>query len=68
MRRIRLCIALSICAASPLAHGQPSADFFKDTFDQMLRDDAEYATSVGHHEYDDRWTDWSKSARDGRRR
>ncbi len=33
----------------------------------MLRNDPEYATSVGRHEYDDRWTDWTKSARDERR-
>ena len=67
MRRIAiLCIVL--CAAAPLAHGQSSAGFFKDTFEQMLRNDPEYATSVGRHEYDDRWTDWSKGARDERRR
>jgi uncharacterized protein (DUF885 family) len=63
-----VCIALCLCAFAPL-HGQSSSSgFFKDTFDQMLRADPEYATAVGHHEYDDRWTDWSKSARDERRR
>ena len=62
-------IALCLCAFAPLAHGQSSSSgFYKDTFDQMLRADPEYATSVGHHEYDDLWTDWSKSARDERRR
>jgi uncharacterized protein (DUF885 family) len=61
-------IALCICIITPRAHGQSSADFFKDTFEQMLRNDPEYATGVGHHEYDDRWTDWSKGARDERRR
>jgi uncharacterized protein (DUF885 family) len=64
-----VCIALCLCAFAPLAHGQSSSSgFFKDTFDQMLRADPEYATAAGHHEYDDRWTDWSKSARDERRR
>jgi hypothetical protein len=67
VRRIVLCIALSIGTLSPLAHSQPSADFFQDTFDQMLMNDPEYATSVGHHEYDDRWTDWSENARRERR-
>jgi uncharacterized protein (DUF885 family) len=62
-----LCIALCFCAVGPEAHGQSSAAF-KDTFEQMLRSDPEYATSVGRHEYDDRWTDWSKGARDQRRR
>jgi hypothetical protein len=66
---VGVCIALCLCAFAPLAHGQSSSSgFFKDTFDQMLRADPEYATEVGHHEYDDRWTDWSKSARDERRR
>jgi hypothetical protein len=62
------CIGLCICTIAPLAYGQSSAGFFKDTFEQMLRNDPEYATGVGHHEYDDRWTDWSKGARDERRR
>jgi uncharacterized protein (DUF885 family) len=70
MRRIASAvIAFCLCAFAPVAHGQSSSSvFFKDTFDQMLRADPEYATTVGHHEYDDRWTDWSKSARDERRR
>lgn len=60
-----LCFTL---AFAPLAHGQSSAAFFKDTFEQMLRNDPEYATNTGRHEYDDRWTDWSKAWRDQRRR
>src|SRR5216683_3225392 len=67
-RAASVVIALCFCAFAPLAHGQSSAAFFKDTFEQMLRNDPEYATGTGHHEYDDRWTDWSKSARDERRR
>jgi uncharacterized protein (DUF885 family) len=61
-----LFIAVCLCAVAPPTHGQSSAGFFKDTFEQMLRNDPEYATGVGHHEYDDRWTDWSKGARDER--
>src|SRR5436309_6882624 len=38
------------------------------SFEQMLRDNPEFATGVGRHEYDDRWTDWSKAGRDRRRR
>ena len=41
--------------------------FFKDTFDQMVRDNPEFATMIGIHKYDDRWTDWSKSGREHRR-
>jgi uncharacterized protein (DUF885 family) len=69
VRRIAvLCIALCVCAVAPLAQSQSSAGFYKDTFEQMLRNDPEYATGVGRHEYDDRWTDWSKRGRDERRR
>ena len=51
----------------PCAFAQGPGGFFKDTFEQMLRDNPEYATGVGRHEYDDRWTDWSNAARDQRR-
>ena len=34
----------------------------------MLRLDPEFATSAGFHQYDDRWTDWSKAAREQRSR
>ena len=49
------------------AQGVTSAGFFKDTFDEMLRADPAFATATGHHEFNDRWTDWSKAARDSRR-
>jgi uncharacterized protein (DUF885 family) len=69
---MRCIAALCIFAVAPLAHGQSSSSpfptiFFKDTFEQILRNDPEYATSVGRHDYDDRWTDWSKKGRDLRR-
>jgi uncharacterized protein (DUF885 family) len=64
---MRYLVAFCLFALSPLAQGQSSRAFFKETFEQMLRDDPEFATSAGHHEYDDRWTDWSKAARDQRR-
>ncbi|MDQ2840743.1 MAG: DUF885 domain-containing protein [Acidobacteriota bacterium] len=50
-----------------VAAAQSADSFFKDTFEQMLRQDPQFATSVGHHENDNRWTDWSKAARDRRR-
>ncbi|HWF10152.1 MAG TPA: DUF885 domain-containing protein [Bryobacteraceae bacterium] len=55
-----------IALALPLS-AQTSAALFKETFEQMLRDNPEFATGVGRHEYDDRWTDWSKPGRDRRR-
>ncbi len=60
-------IALLCLAATQVAQAQTPPDFFKDTFEQMVRDSPEYATGVGRHEFDDRWTDWSKAARDHRR-
>jgi uncharacterized protein (DUF885 family) len=59
---MRYLAALCLIALASSAHAQSS--FLKDTFEQLLRDNPEYATGVGRHEYDDRWTDWSKAARD----
>ncbi len=50
-----------------LAPAQSIQDFFRQAFEERLRDEPEFATSVGHHEYDDRWNDWSKAGRDQRR-
>jgi uncharacterized protein (DUF885 family) len=43
------------------------AKFFSDYFEQQLRDSPEYATTIGRHEYDDRWSDLSKEGRARRR-
>ena len=58
---------LAVSLATLPAQGPTSADFFKDTFDEMLRADPAFATTTGHHEFNDRWTDWSKAGRDSRR-
>ena len=51
--------------------GQPSQagiqQFFAQSFEEQLRDNPEFATGVGRHEYDDRWGDWSKAGREQRR-
>src|SRR5271156_671812 len=65
---LRYLAAYLVLALSALAQGQSSGGFFKETFEQMLRDNPEFSTMTGHHEFDDRWTDWSKAARDQRRR
>jgi uncharacterized protein (DUF885 family) len=41
--------------------------FFADYFEERLRDDPEFATNVGRHEYDDRWSDLSPQGRQRRR-
>ncbi len=61
------CSLLLLLALARLAPAQTVDAFFKDTFEQMLRQDPQFATSIGRHEYDDRWTDWSKAARAQRR-
>jgi hypothetical protein len=43
--------SLSVASSSP-----ELMKFFSDYFEQTLRDSPEYATSIGRHEYDDRWT------------
>ena len=61
----RRCVFL--LAIVQIGRSQSIDAFFKDTFEHMLRDDPEFATSIGRHEYDDRWTDWSPSGRERRR-
>jgi hypothetical protein len=49
-------------AASAPASSELSK-FFADYFEERLRDEPEFATSVGRHEYDDRRADVSKHGR-----
>jgi uncharacterized protein (DUF885 family) len=66
--RTRFAVALAL---AQLALAQSSTQsvhaFFKDTFEQMLRNDPQFATAIGRHEFDDRWTDYSQQARAKRR-
>jgi len=41
-------------------------EFFKSYFEETLKDEPENATSVGRHEYDNRWSDLSKAGREAR--
>jgi uncharacterized protein (DUF885 family) len=56
-----------VSSASVSASSPDLTKFFSDYFEQTLRDSPEYATSIGRHEYDDRWADLSKQGRDLRR-
>jgi uncharacterized protein (DUF885 family) len=62
MLRILLALLLSL----PLA-AESISTLFKESFEERLRDNPEFATSVGRHDYDDRWSDWSKAGREQRR-
>jgi uncharacterized protein (DUF885 family) len=46
---------------------QELSKFFAAYFEERLRDDPEFATTVGRHEYDDRWSDLSPHGRTQRR-
>jgi uncharacterized protein (DUF885 family) len=61
-----VCLLLSIAAS---AQTGPAAlhKFFDQVFEQQLADQPEFATSIGRHEYDDRWSDLSKAGLDQRR-
>ena len=55
-----------LLACAPLFAQQrpsPIGTFFKDVFEEQLRDEPESATAIARHEYDDRWNDWSKAGR-----
>ena len=58
-------LALVFCLPS-LA--QPRNDdlheLFKDYYEAFLRENPEVATSVGRNDYNDRWRDWSRPARE----
>lgn len=60
-----------LCFGIPKAAAQTSSadlsQFFAQYFEDRLRDDPEFATTVGRHEYDDRWSDLSKHGLEQRR-
>src|SRR5229473_2893945 len=66
-----LVVLVVLCLTIPLASAQTSSadlsKFFMQYFEEKLRDEPEFATTVGRHEYDDRWSDLSKQGREQRR-
>jgi uncharacterized protein (DUF885 family) len=73
--RFALLIGLVLSSLAPWVWAQaPKADrskevskFFVAYFEERLRDEPEFATTVGRHEYDDRWADVSREGRERRR-
>jgi uncharacterized protein (DUF885 family) len=60
--------SMQSAAQTPQSSGSPElAKFFAAYFEERLRDEPEFATNVGRHEYDDRWTDLSKAGLGQRR-
>ncbi len=71
-RVARIVVALAcVCSMVPATAAQTSSDelskFFAQYFEERLRDEPEFATTVGRHDYDDRWSDLSKQGREQRR-
>jgi prolyl oligopeptidase len=71
MRLAAALFVLSCVITYNLSYAQapaaPIQQFFKTYFEEKLKDEPEFATIVGRHEYDGRWNDWSKSGREKRR-
>src|SRR5258705_5474989 len=61
------CFSFGLSQARAQTSSGDLSKFFAQYFEERLRDDPEFATTVGHHEYDDRWSDLSKHGRDQRR-
>src|SRR5450755_799093 len=60
-------LVLGACVSASPAHAATSSgvvqDFFAATFEERLKDSPEFATTVGRHDYDDRWSDLSAGGR-----
>ena len=69
MRRLALilCFLLTPLFARAQSNSDSLHKFFHDAFEEQLRDQPEFATNIGRHDYDDRWSDPSKAGLDLRR-
>jgi uncharacterized protein (DUF885 family) len=68
MRRMTLVATLlASCLVAAGASAGSTAEtlqaFFAASFEERLRDSPEFSTSIGRHDYDDRWSDWSRGGR-----
>jgi uncharacterized protein (DUF885 family) len=67
-----MCLASSVAPSAVAQQATTSSSpelskFFADYFEERLRDEPEFATTTGRHEYDDRWSDLSKQGREQHR-
>ena len=72
MPNVLLRLTLAVSLLTPIvAPAQTAPDalhkFFDRVFEEQLADQPEFATSIGRHEYDDRWSDLSKAGLERRR-
>lgn len=67
MFHARFFLLSGLLSYAAVASAQSVQDFFKETWEERLRDEPEFAARLGRHEYDGVWTDYSKPARDQHR-
>src|SRR5689334_25384813 len=67
MFQVRPALLAAFLATTAIANAQAVDDFFKQTWEERLREEPEFASRLGRHEYDGLWTDYSKAGRDERR-
>ncbi|HXJ38236.1 MAG TPA: DUF885 family protein, partial [Bryobacteraceae bacterium] len=67
MFRTRWLPLAAFISFAAVAHAQSAQDFFRDSWEEQLRDQPEAASRLGRHEFDGVWTDYSKAALDARR-
>jgi uncharacterized protein (DUF885 family) len=69
--RFAFLVVLTMGLLASLAPAQVASEdlskFFAQYFEERLRDEPEFATTAGRHEYDDRWADASRQGREQRR-
>jgi uncharacterized protein (DUF885 family) len=58
-----LAVALFAARTHAATPADTVRDFFAESFEERLRDSPEFATTVGRHDYDDRWSDSSAAGR-----
>jgi len=63
LRVLLLATCLLAARAEAASPAEAAQSFFRDAFEEHLRDNPEAATAIGRHDFDDRWADWSPAGR-----
>jgi uncharacterized protein (DUF885 family) len=67
MLRVRAFLFFAFLCLSGLASAQSVNDFFKDYWEEQLKEQPQFAARIGRREFEGIWTDYSKQAVEGRR-
>ncbi len=63
LRILLLAACLMVIRAEAASPTETVQAFFRDAFEERLRDNPEGATAIGRHDFDDRWSDASPAGR-----